>query len=125
MAQIQIVIAGESTTAEQIAEVLASAFQVRPAVQTPVQSGPLSVDQLNAALLVETKELDAEEVQRYFDGDTEMHPDDVAAFVSGVDNRLVFESLEKFKQYASLNLVDGDSLIISDVSGQVVATYRR
>lgn len=125
MAQIQIVIAGESTTAEQIAEVLASAFQVRPAVQTPVQSGPLSVDQLNAALLVETKELDAEEVQRYLDGDTEMHHDDVAAFVSGVDNRLVFESLEKFKQYASSNLVDGDSLIISDVSGQVVATYRR
>lgn len=125
MAQIQIVIAGESTTAEQIAEVLASAFQVRPAVQTPVQSGPLSVDQLNAALLVETKELDTEEVQRYLDGDTEMHPDDVAALVSGVDNRLVFESLEKFKQYASSNLVDGDSLIISDVSGQVVATYRR
>lgn len=125
MAQIQIVIAGESTTVEQIAEVLASAFQVRPAVQTPVLSGPLSVDQLNAALLVETKELDAEEVQRYLDGDTEMHPDDVAAFVSGVDNRLVFESLEKFKQYASSNLVDGDSLIISDVSGQVVATYRR
>lgn len=125
MAQIQIVIAGEITTAEQIAEVLASAFQVRSAVQTPVQSGPLSVDQLNAALLVETKEFDAEEVQRYLDGDTEMHPDDVAAFVSGVDNRLVFESLEKFKQYASSNLVDGDSLIISDVSGQVVATYRR
>ena len=125
MAQIQIVIAGESTTAERIAEALSSAFQVRPAVQTPVQFGPLSVDQLNAALLAESKEYDVEELQRVFDGETEMHPDDVAAFVSGVDSRLVFESLEKFKQYASTNLVDGDSLIISDVSGQVVATYRR
>lgn len=125
MAQIQIVIAGESTTAERIAEALSSAFQVRPVVHTPVQSGPLSVDQLNAAFLTESKEYDAEELQRLFDDETEMHPDDVAAFVSGIDNRLVFESLEKFKQYASTNLVDGDSLIISDVSGQVVATYRR
>lgn len=125
MAQIQIVIAGETTTAEQIAEALSSALQGRVPTGTPAPSGPLSVDQLNAALLVESRELDAEEVMRQLDGNTEMHPDDLTAFVSGIDNRLVFESLEKFQQYARTNLVDGDSLIISDVSGQVVATYRR
>lgn len=125
MAQIQIVIAGETTTAEQIAEALSSALQGRVPAGTSVPSGPLSVDQLNAALLVESRELDAEEVMRQLDGDTEMHPDDLTAFVSGIDNRLVFESLEKFQQYARTNLVDGDSLVISDVSGQVVATYRR
>nr|DAD57771.1 MAG TPA: hypothetical protein [Bacteriophage sp.] len=125
MAQIQIVIAGETTTAEQIAEALSSALQGRVPTGIPAQSGPLSVDQLNAALLVESRELDAEEVMRQLDGDTEMHPDDLTAFVSGIDNRLVFESLEKFQQYARTNLVDGDSLVISDVSGQVVATYRR
>lgn len=125
MAQIQIVIAGETTTAEQIAEALSSALQGRVPTGTPVHSGPLSVDQLNAALLVESRELDAEETMRFLDGDTEMHLDDLTAFVSGVDDRLVFESLEKFQQYARTNLVDGDSLIISDVSGQVVATYRR
>lgn len=125
MAQIQIVIAGETTTVEQIAEALSSALQGRVPTGTPVHSGPLSVDQLNAALLVESRELDAEETMRFLDGDTEMHPDDLTAFVSGVDNRLVFESLEKFQQYARTNLIDGDSLIISDVSGQVVATYRR
>ena len=125
MAQIQIVIAGETTTAEQIAEALSSALQGRVPTGTPASSGPLSVDQLNAALLVESRELDAEEVMRQLDGDTEMHPDDLTAFVSGIDNRLVFESLEKFQQYARTNLVDGDSLVISDVSGQVVATYRR
>jgi hypothetical protein len=125
MAQIQIVIAGETTTAEQIAEALSSALQGRVPTGTPVHSGPLSVDQLNAALLVESRELDAEETMRFLDGDTEMHRDDLTAFVSGVDNRLVFESLEKFQQYARTNLIDGDSLIISDVSGQVVATYRR
>ena len=125
MAQIQIVIAGETTTAEQIAEALSSALQGRVPTSIPAPSGPLSVDQLNAALLVESRELDAEEVMRQLDGDTEMHPDDLTAFVSGIDNRLVFESLEKFQQYARTNLVDGDSLVISDVSGQVVATYRR
>lgn len=125
MAQIQIVIAGESTTAEQIAQALSSAFGAGLVIPNAAQSGPLSVDQLTQALEQDSKEFDAEETLRYITGDTEMHPDDVSAFVSGVDNRLVFESLEKFKVYASTNLVSGDSLIISDVSGQVVATYRR
>lgn len=125
MAQIQIVIAGESTTAEQIAQALSSAFSTGLVIPNAAQSGPLSVDQLTQALEQDSKEFDAEETLRYITSDTEMHPDDVSAFVSGVDNRLVFESLEKFKVYASTNLVSGDSLIISDVSGQVVATYRR
>ena len=125
MAQIQIVIAGESTTAEQIAQALSSAFGAGLVIPNTAQSGPLSVDQLTQALEQDSKEFDAEETLRYITGDTEMHPDDVSAFVSGIDNRLVFESLEKFKLYASTNLVSGDSLIISDVSGQVVATYRR
>ena len=125
MAQIKIVIAGESTTAEQIAQALSSAFSAGLVIPNAAQSGPLSVDQLIQALEQDSKEFDAEETLRYITGDTEMHPDDVSAFVSGVDNRLVFESLEKFKVYASTNLVSGDSLIISDVSGQVVATYRR
>lgn len=125
MAQIQIVIAGESTTAEQIAQALSSVFSTGLVIPNAAQSGPLSVDQLTQALEQDSKEFDAEETLRYITGDTEMHPDDVSAFVSGVDNRLVFESLEKFKVYASTNLVSGDSLIISDVSGQVVATYRR
>lgn len=125
MAQIQIVIAGESTTAEQIAQALSSAFGAGLVIPNAAESGPLSVDQLTQALEQDSKEFDAEETLRYITGDTEMHPDDVSAFVSGIDNRLVFESLEKFKLYASTNLVSGDSLIISDVSGQVVATYRR
>lgn len=125
MSQIQIVIAGESTTAEQIAQALSSAFSMGLVIPNAAQSGPLSVDQLTQALEQDSKEFDAEETLRYITGDTEMHPDDVSAFVSGVDNRLVFESLEKFKVYASTNPVSGDSLIISDVSGQVVATYRR
>lgn len=125
MAQIQIVIAGENITADKFAEALSSAFQSRSGVSVAAEPSVLSVEQLDVALMMESPELDAEELQRLLDGETEMHPDDLAAFVSGVDNRLVFESLEKFKQYASTNLIDGDSLIISDVSGQVVATYRR
>ena len=125
MAQIQIVIAGENITADKFAEALSSALQSRSGVSVAAEPSVLSVEQLDVALMMESPELDAEELQRLLDGETEMHPDDLAAFVSGVDNRLVFESLEKFKQYASTNLIDGDSLIISDVSGQVVATYRR
>lgn len=125
MAQIQIVIAGENITADKFAEALSSAFQSRSGAFVAAEPSVLSVEQLDVALMMESPEMDAEELQRLLDGETEMHPDDLAAFVSGVDNRLVFESLEKFQQYARTNLIDGDSLIISDISGQVVATYRR
>lgn len=124
MSQIQITIAGGNLSAEQIAQALASVLQQSTSTPAPVR-GPLSVNDLTSFLSDTPRELDAEEVARQLAGNTEMHADDLAAFVSGVDNRLVFESLEKFQEYVRANVIDGDSLIFSDVDGQVIATYRR
>lgn len=123
MSQIQITITGTGLTTEQLSRALTDAFNTQANVQA--ERPLLTADELLSTMQQASNPMDAEEVLRSMNGETPYTQEDVNALVLGIDNRLVFESLEKFKQYATESIIPGDTLVITDVLGQVIAVYNR
>lgn len=123
MSQIQITITGTGLTTEQLSRALTDAFSTQANVQA--ERPLLTADELFSTMQQASNPMDAEEVLRSMNGEQPYTQEDVNALVLGIDNRLVFESLEKFKQYATESIIPGDTLVITDVLGQVIAVYNR
>ena len=121
MSQIQITITGTGLTTEQLSRALTDAFSTQANVQA--ERPLLTADELFSTMQQASNPMDAEEVLRSINGERPYTQEDVNALVLGIDNRLVFESLEKFKQYATESIIPGDTLVITDVLGQVIAVY--
>lgn len=125
MSQIQITITGTGLTTEQLSRALTDAFSAQANAPVPAERPLLTADELFSTMQQASNPMDAEEVLRSMNGETPYTQEDVNALVLGIDNRLVFESLEKFKQYATESIIPGDTLVITDVLGQVIAVYNR
>lgn len=123
MSQIQITITGTGLTTEQLSRALTDAFSAQANAQA--ERPLLTADELFSTMQQASNPMDAEEVLRSMNGEEPYTQEDVNALVLGIDNRLVFESLEKFKQYATESIIPGDTLVITDVLGQVIAVYNR
>lgn len=123
MSQIQITITGTGLTTEQLSRALTDAFSTQANAQA--ERPLLTADELFSTMQQASNPMDAEEVLRSMNGEQPYTQEDVNALVLGIDNRLVFESLEKFKQYATESIIPGDTLVITDVLGQVIAVYNR
>lgn len=123
MSQIQITITGTGLTTEQLSRALTDAFSTQANAQA--ERPLLTADELLSTMQQASNPMDAEEVLRSMNGEQPYTQEDVNALVLGIDNRLVFESLEKFKQYATESIIPGDTLVITDVLGQVIAVYNR
>lgn len=123
MSQIQITITGTGLTTEQLSRALTDAFSAQANAQA--ERPLLTADELLSTMQQASNPMDAEEVLRSMNGEQPYTQEDVNALVLGIDNRLVFESLEKFKQYATESIIPGDTLVITDVLGQVIAVYNR
>jgi hypothetical protein len=125
MSQIQITITGSGLTTEQLSRALTDAFSAQANAPAQVERPLLTADELFSTMQQASNPMDAEEVLRSMNGEEPYTQEDVNALVLGIDNRLVFESLEKFKQYATESIIPGDTLVITDVLGQVIAVYNR
>lgn len=123
MSQIQITITGTGLTTEHLSRALTDAFSTQANAQA--ERPLLTADELLSTMQQASNPMDAEEVLRSMNGEEPYTQEDVNALVLGIDNRLVFESLEKFKQYATESIIPGDTLVITDVLGQVIAVYNR
>lgn len=123
MSQIQITITGTGLTTEQLSRALTDAFSTQANAQA--ERPLLTADELLSTMQQASNPMDSEEVLRSMNGENPYTQEDVNALVLGIDNRLVFESLEKFKQYATESIIPGDTLVITDVLGQVIAVYNR
>lgn len=125
MSQIQITITGAGLTTEQLSRALTDAFSTQANTSVSAERPLLTADELFSTMQQASNPMDAEEVLRSINGEEPYTQEDVNALVLGIDNRLVFESLEKFKQYATESITPGDTLVITDVLGQVIAVYNR
>lgn len=125
MSQIQITITGTGLTTEQLSRALTDAFSAQANTPVSAERPLLTADELLSTMHQASNPMDAEEVLRSMNGEQLYTQEDVNALVLGIDNRLVFESLEKFKQYATESIIPGDTLVITDVLGQVIAVYNR
>lgn len=123
MSQIQITITGTGLTTEQLSRALTDVFSAQANAPVPAERLLLTADELLSTMQQASNPMDAEEVLRIMNGEQPYTQEDVNALVLGIDNRLVFESLEKFKQYATESIIPGDTLVVTDVLGQVIAVY--